>query len=112
VGCHNFWAKECGRNLSKDYEFDFCDLLGNIVEVNIDDTIVKSVEFDSHLANLLWSFEKIHRYGIKVNPYKFAFGMSAGKLLGLIIHEHDIEVDPNQIQTIQNIGAPTYKIEM
>jgi hypothetical protein len=30
-----------------------------------------------------------------MNPRKCAFGVSVGKVLGFIIHEHGIEVDPN-----------------
>jgi ABC-type methionine transport system permease subunit len=39
-------------------------------------------------------------------------GVSAGKFLAFIIHEHIIEVDPDQIKAIQNVGAPTCKLEM
>jgi hypothetical protein len=75
----------------------FHKLLENIVDVYIDDIIVKSVEFNSHLANLRQSFEKMHQYGLKMNPHKFAFGVSPGKFLGFIFHVDGIEVDPNQI---------------
>jgi hypothetical protein len=40
------------------------------------------------------------------------FGVSAGKFLGFIIHEHDIEIDPDRIKSIGNVGAPTYKLEV
>jgi hypothetical protein len=73
----------------------FHELLGNIVEVYIDDIVVKSMAFDSHLADLRKAFDKMHRYGLKMNPHKCAFGVLAGKFLGFIIHEHGIEVDHN-----------------
>jgi hypothetical protein len=38
--------------------------------------------------------------------------MSVGKLFGFINHEHDIEVDPDRIRAIRNVGAPTCKLEM
>jgi hypothetical protein len=34
------------------------------------------------------------------------------KFLGFIIHDHDIEVDPDRTRAIQNVGAPTCKLEM
>jgi hypothetical protein len=34
------------------------------------------------------------------------------RFIGCIIHEHGIEVDPDQIRAIQNMGAPTCKLEM
>jgi hypothetical protein len=81
----------------------FHKLLGNIIEVYIDDILVKLAEFDSHLANLCKAFDKMRLYGLKMNPHKRAFGVSAGRFLGFIIYEHDIEVDPNQIRAFQNM---------
>jgi hypothetical protein len=104
------------KNVSATYQratnLIFLELLGNIVEVYIDDIVVKSDAFDSHLVDLRKTFDKMHRYGLKLNPHKYAFGVSAGKFLGFTIHEHGIEVDPNRIKAIRNIGAPTSKLEM
>jgi hypothetical protein len=52
------------------------------------------------------------RYGLKMNPRKCAFGVSAGKFLGFIIHEHGIKIDPDRIKSIRNVGAPTCKLGM
>jgi hypothetical protein len=38
--------------------------------------------------------------------------VSAGKFLGFIIHEHGIEIDPDRIKFIRNVGAPTCKLEI
>jgi ribonuclease HI len=35
----------------------------------------------------------MHQYGLKMNPFKYAFGVSAGKFLGFNIHEHCIYLD-------------------
>jgi hypothetical protein len=87
------------KNVSATYQsamnLIFHELLRNIVEVYINDIVVKSVAFDSHLADLHKVFDKMRRYGLKMNPHKCAFGVLAGKFLELIDHEHDIEVDPN-----------------
>jgi hypothetical protein len=64
----------------------FLKLLGNIVEFYIDDIVIKLAEFDSHIADLRKAFDKIRRYGLKMNPHKCAFGVSAGKFLEFIIH--------------------------
>jgi hypothetical protein len=78
----------------------FHELLGNTVEVYIDDIVVKSAEFSSHVADLRKAFDKMRQYGLKMNPHKCAFGVSAGRFLGFVIHEHGIEIDPNQIKSI------------
>jgi hypothetical protein len=69
-------------------------------------------EFSSHVADLRKAFDKMCRYGLKMNPRKCAFGASAGKFLGFVIHEHGIEIDPDRIKSIRNMGPPTYKVEL
>ena len=54
-------------------------------------------------------FKRIRKYELKMNPLKCAFGVSAGKFLGFIIHQHSIEIDPQKIKAIQKIKALTCK---
>jgi hypothetical protein len=82
------------------------------MEVYIDDIVVKSAEFSSHLADLRKAFDKMCQYGLKMNARKCAFGVSAGKFLGFVIHEHGIEIDPDRIKSIRNVGPPTSKVEV
>jgi hypothetical protein len=86
--------------------------LGNTMEVYIDDIVVKSAEFCSHVADLRKAYDKMRHYGLKMNPRKCAFGVSAGKFLGFIVHEHGIEIDHDRIKSIQNVGPPNCKVEM
>jgi hypothetical protein len=90
----------------------FHELLGNTVEVYIDDIVVKSAEFSSQIADLRKAFDKMRRYSQKMNPRKCAFGVSTGKFLGFIIHEHGIEIDRDRIKSIRNVGPLTCKLEM
>jgi hypothetical protein len=87
-------------------------LLGIIVEVYIDDIVVKSASLNPHLANLRLAFEKMRRYGLKMNPLKCAFGVSTGKFLGFIVHEKGVEIDPKKIESIKKVQAPTCKKEL
>jgi hypothetical protein len=47
-----------------------------------------------------------------MNPLKCAFGVSASKFLGFIIHEHDIEIDPAKIESINKVQPPQCKNDM
>jgi hypothetical protein len=58
------------------------------------------------------AFDKMCQYGLKMNPSKCAFGVSAGKFLGFVIHEHGIEIDPNRIKSIRNVGSSTCMVEV
>jgi hypothetical protein len=81
----------------------FHDLLRIILEIYIDDVVVKLDSMDSHLVDLCLALERMRRYGLKMNPLKYAFGVSAGKFLGFIIHEHGIEIEPTKIESINKV---------
>ncbi|XP_050229198.1 uncharacterized protein LOC126678339 [Mercurialis annua] len=51
------------------------------LEVYIDDVVIKSNTGEVHLADLRKGFERIRRNGLKMNPLKCAFGVSAGNFL-------------------------------
>jgi hypothetical protein len=57
-----FGLKNAGATYQRAMNLIFHDLLGIIVEVYIDDIVVKSVGDDSHLADLRLAFEKMLRY--------------------------------------------------
>jgi hypothetical protein len=107
-----FGLKNAGATYQRAMKLIFHDLLGIIVEVNIDDIVVKSAGLNSHLADLRLAFEKMHRYGLNMNPLKCAFGVSAGKFLGFIMHEKGVEIDPKKIEPIQKVQTPTCKKEL
>jgi hypothetical protein len=90
----------------------FHDLLGIMLEIYIDDVVVKSDSMGNHLADLRLALEMMHRYGLKMNPLKYAFGVSAGKFLEFIIPEHSIEIDPTQIESINKVQPPQCKNDM
>jgi hypothetical protein len=107
-----FSLKNAGATYQRSMNLIFYELLNNTVEVYIDDIVVKSAEYSSHIADLRKAFNKMRRYGLKMNPHKCAFGVSAGKFLGFIIHEHGIEIDPDRIKSIRNVGSLTCKLEV
>ena len=90
----------------------FHDLISVILEVYIDDIVIKSAGLDHHLADLRLTLERMRRYGLKVNPLNCAFGVSAGKFLGFIIHEKGIEIDPKRIEATKKVEAPTCKRDL
>jgi hypothetical protein len=90
MGCYDFWFKNADATYQRVMNLIFHDLLGIILEVYIDDVIVKLDSMDGHLADLRLALERMRRYGLKMNPLKCAFGVSADKFLGFIIYEHGI----------------------
>ena len=84
----------------------FHDMMCKEIEVYVDDLIVKSREDESHVENLQKNFERLKKFRLKHNPMKCTFGATFGKLLGFIVNERGIEIDPDKIQAIQNLPLP------
>jgi len=68
--------------------------------------IVKSKEGQSHVYTSKKLFEKLRKYQLKLNLIKFTFRMKSAKLLGFIVSNKGIEVDPNKVKAIQVMSAP------
>jgi hypothetical protein len=62
----------------------FHDLLKVLIEVYIDNVVVKSVGFEEHMNDLKLSLERMKKYGLRMNPLKYAFGVTSGRFLGFV----------------------------
>nr|KYP72659.1 Transposon Ty3-I Gag-Pol polyprotein [Cajanus cajan] len=77
-----FGLKNAGATYQRAMNLIFHDLIGKFIQVYIDDIIVGSKQKEDHLSHLKLSFERMRRHGLKMNPLKCAFGVSAGEFLG------------------------------
>ena len=92
--------------------FIFHEFIGKLVEIYIDDVVVKSGNFIKHLVDLRKVLECTRKHGLKMNPNKCAFGVSAGQFLGFMVHQRGIEISRRSIDAINKIIAPTNKTEL
>jgi hypothetical protein len=104
-----FGVKNAGVTYERAMNLIFYDLLGVLMEVYIDDVVVKSVRIEDHMTDLKLSLERMKKYGLRMNPLKCAFGVTSGKFLGFVVHEHGIQIDPKKIESISKIGEPVCK---
>jgi hypothetical protein len=81
-------------------------LVRDIVEVYVDDIVVKTRELNSLLENLAQVFDKLRVTSTKLNPKKCVFGVSAGKLLDFLVSHRGIEVNPDKIRAIEAMRSP------
>ena len=107
-----FGLKNAGATYQRAINLIFHDLLCVILEVYIDDIVIKSAGLGNHLADLRLALERMRRYGLKMNPLNCAFAVSAGKFLGFIIHEKGIEIDPKLVEAMKRVEAPTCKKDL
>ena len=107
-----FGLKNAGATYQRAMNLIFHDLISIILEVYIDDIVIKSTGLSHHLAGLSLALERMRHYGLKMNPLKCDFGVSAGKFLGFIIHEKGIEIDPKRIEAMKKVEAPACKKDL
>jgi hypothetical protein len=104
------------KNASATYQctmnYIYHDLISKLVEIYIDDVVVKSTSTGGHLADLRQVFERTKRFGLKMNPKKCAFGASAGQFLGFLVHEQRIEIGLKSQEAIRTMVPPTMKREL
>jgi hypothetical protein len=50
------------------------------MQIYIDDIVIKSDDEPTHLQHLRQSFERMRKFGLKMNPLKCAFCVQAGDL--------------------------------
>ena len=63
----------------------FKEKIGNIVEIYIDDMVVKSKANQRHVGDLIEIFEILRWYRLRLNVDKCVFDVGAGKFLRYMI---------------------------
>src|SRR3954469_19590119 len=73
-----FGVKNAGATYQRAMNSMFHDFIDKFMQVYIDDIVIKSNSENGHLDHLRQSFERMRKYGVKMNPLKCAFGVHAG----------------------------------
>ena len=77
------------------------------MEDYVNDIVVKSKTRTGHLQVLEQVFQRCKEYKLHMNPMKCAFGVSAGKFLGFLVHHRGISVDSAKATAIATMKRPT-----
>ena len=88
------------------------DLIHKEVEVYVDDMIMKSKDREGHIPALRKFFERIRFYKLQLNPKKCTFRVTSEKLLGFMVSQRGIEVDPEKIKAIVEMKPPRIEKEI
>ncbi|WKA04944.1 hypothetical protein VitviT2T_022937 [Vitis vinifera] len=107
-----FGLKNAGATYQRVATTLFHDMMHRDVEVYVDDMIVKSRGRADHLAALERFFERIQKFRLRLNPKKCTFGVTSGKLLGHMVSDRGIEVDPDKIKAILDMPVPRTEKEI
>ncbi|XP_050914774.1 uncharacterized protein LOC127129671 [Lathyrus oleraceus] len=104
------------KNIGATYQWAmvtiFHDMIHKEIEVYVDDMIAKLQTEEDHIVNLQKLFYHLRKFKLRLNPAKCTFGVRSGKLLGFIVSQRGLEVDPDKVKDIQEIPSPRTEKEV
>src|SRR3954462_3189487 len=101
-----FGLKNAGATYQRAMTTLFHDMMHKEIEVYVDDMIAKSQSEEGHMEDLLKLFQRLRKYRLRLNPNKCTFGVRSGKLLGFVVKQKRIEIDPDKVKAIREMPAP------
>jgi hypothetical protein len=107
-----FVLSNAGATFQRSMQIDFDDLIRKIIQIYLDDLNVYSKNRSNHFGHLRKVLMRCRKFIISLNPYKSIFGVTKGNILGYIVYDSRISIDPERIDAILNLPAPTSKKEV
>ncbi|KAA3460439.1 hypothetical protein EPI10_027100 [Gossypium australe] len=103
-----FGLKTAGATYQREMVTLFHNMMHKEIEVYVDDMIAKSQTEKEHVQVLRKLFLRLRKFQLKLNPTKCTFGARSGKLLGFVVSEKGIEVDPDKVRAVQELPSLNY----
>ena len=104
----SFGLKNAGATFQRCMQKCLLPQLSRNIHVYVDDIVVKTKQHLTLLDDLKETFVNLHEYKFKLNSEKCVFGVPAGKLLGFLVFERGIEVNPEKIKAIERMRRPAW----
>ena len=101
-----FGLKNVGATYEREMIAMFHDFIHKIVEVYIDDILIKSKSKEDHVKDVKIAFERMKQYKLRIKAQKCVYGVSSRKLLGHIVSRRGVEVDSKNIKAIIEMYPP------
>jgi hypothetical protein len=84
----------------------FSEQIGRVLEVYIDDIIVKTNESGDPVADVEEVFRQLRKFNLRLNLDKCTFGVKAGKFLGFLLTSRGIEANPDKCKAVLEMASP------
>ena len=107
-----FGLKNAGATYQRAMVTLLHDMMHKEVEVYVDDMIAKSRSEEDHIMDLQKLFKRLRKSQLRLNPAKCTFGVRSGKLLGFVVNQNGIEVDPEKVRAILEMPTPRTEKEV
>jgi hypothetical protein len=95
-----FGLQNAGATYKRMMNKIFRDEIGDMLEVYIDDMIVKSTEEYQHKDHMETVFTHLRHYNMRLNPVKCTFEVKATKFMGFYLIERGIEANPEKCRDV------------
>jgi hypothetical protein len=103
----HFGLKNASVTFQRAMTYIFHYLLAHIILSYLDNLTARSKKHTQHLDDLHIVFHRCRQYNIHLNPLKCVFCVTDGCLLGFIISQRNITIDPLKVQAITKITPPS-----
>jgi len=102
-----FGLKNAGATYQRLMDKVFSHLMGQCVEVYVDDMVVKSPSHHQHVQDLSIVFSALCQYNLRLNLDKCVFGVNRSRFLGFMLTQRGIEANPEKCKAIIKMRSPT-----
>jgi hypothetical protein len=99
-----FSLKNVGATFKKAMDHVFSELIGKFMEDYQYHLVVHSKKREDLIHNLRKVFEICRLYNISLNPKKYLFLVTQGKLLDHIVCKERIYIDPERFKEINDLN--------
>lgn len=82
------------------------DKVHDFLLIYLDDVIIYSPDFDCHLQHLEQVFQRLAKYGLKLQPQKCKFLQKEVTYLGHVVSEAGVATDPEKIAAVRDWPQP------
>jgi hypothetical protein len=107
-----FGLYNVGVTFQRAMQLAFDNLISKIIQIYLDDLTVYSKIRSDHFVHLRKFLMRCRKVGISLNHSKSIFCVTEGNLLGHIVSDSGIRIDPERIVDILNLHVPTSKKEV
>jgi len=87
-------------------------LLWKTLFIYLDDVIVISPDFDTHVSRLREVFDRLQAAGLKLKPSKCALLQQAVKYLGHVVGRDGVTTDPEKVRAVRDWAIPVDLLEL
>jgi hypothetical protein len=102
-----FGLNNAGATFQRVMDHSFKDLIGKFMADYQYNLKVHSKLRERHLKHLRQVFERCRMFGISLNPKKCLFSISEGKILGHVVRKEGIYIDPERVNSINDLNPHT-----